>query len=259
MPAIPLTSCVVAALVAALCCLPLPAAADGETVEYRHGDVTLEGYLVAPSPSAGRCPGILLVHDWDGIDDYERLRAEMLAELGYVALAADIYGKGVRPADTEQAAAESSKYKNDPALYRARLAAGLDTLRRNPRVDPDRLGAIGYCFGGTGVLELARSGADVKGVVSFHGSLGTSSPATPGSVKAAILVLHGGADPVVPPDEVSAFVREMLEAGANFSIVSYPGAVHAFTKYGSRSYHQRADRASWEAMKRFFADLFTRD
>jgi len=257
--AVPVILSAGAALAAATLSAALPAAADGETLEYRHGNVVLEGYLAVPAPSAGRCPGILLVHDWDGIDDYERLRAEMVAELGYVTLAADVYGKGVRPADTQQAAAESAKFKNDPQLFRARLAAGLDALRRHPRVDPGRLGAIGYCFGGTGVLELARAGADVRGVVSFHGSLATTAPAAPGAVKAAVLVLHGGADPVVPPDEVSSFVREMLDAGANFSIVSYPGAVHGFTRFGSRSYHQKADRASWEAMKRFFSDLFTPD
>ncbi len=259
MPAARPLICFLLAASAALLWPGRPAASEGETLEYRHGDAVLEGYLSLPPASAGRCPGILLVHDWDGIDDYERLRAEMLSELGYVALAADVYGKGVRPADTAEAAAESSKYKQDPALFRARLMAGLDALRRHPRVDADRLGAIGYCFGGTGVLELARSGAPLRGVVSFHGSLGTPSPAAPGAVKAAVLVLHGGADPVVPSEEVAAFVREMLDAGANCTLVSYPGAVHAFTKFGSPSYHQRADRASWEAMKRFFNDLFNPD
>lgn len=235
-----------------------------KTVEYRQGDTVLEGYLAYDDAAKGKRPGVLVIHEWKGVGPYEKGRAEQLAQLGYVAFAADIYGKGVRPATNEQAAAEAGKYRgNDRTLLRARAAAGLDKLASFPQVDPKRLAAIGYCFGGTSVLELARSGADLDGVVSFHGGLATPNPADAAKIRAKVLVLHGADDPYVPPAEVAAFQQEMRQAKVDWQMVYYSGAVHSFTnpKSGSdpakgAAYNEKADRRSWEAMKQFFKEIF---
>ena len=152
------------------------AAVKTSEVEYRHGDTVLQGFMAWDDSVQGSRPGVLIVHQWMGLTDYERMRAEQLASLGYVAFAVDVYGKGVRPADTGEAGELAGTYKKDRALLRARVAAGLEALRASERVDPKRIAAIGYCFGGTAVLELARSGADVAGVVSFHGGLDSLEP-----------------------------------------------------------------------------------
>ncbi len=258
---------------AALAALPLsalfagtaPAALHTETVEYRHGGVVLEGYLAYDDAQAGKRPGVLVIHEWTGHNAYARKRAEQLAGLGYVAFALDMYGKGVHAKDARDAAAKAAVFKNDRALMRARAAAGLDVLRRDPHVDPGRLTAIGYCFGGTTALELARSGADLVGVVSFHGNLATPSPADAKNIKGKVLVLHGAADPVVPAAEVAEFEREMKSAGVDYRLVKYPGAVHSFTNPGAgndpsrgTAYNAAADKESWEAMKEFFERLFAK-
>jgi dienelactone hydrolase len=206
---------------------------------------------------------VLVVHQWKGLSDYEKKRAEMLAHLGYNVFAADIYGKGIRPQTPQAAGAEAGKYKNDRALLRARVRAGLDVLMNQELTDPKRVAAIGYCFGGTTVLELARSGADIAGVVSFHGGLSSSTPGDAKSIKAKVLALHGADDPNVPPTEVAAFEDEMRQGGVDWQLIAYGGAVHAFTDWNAGSdnskgvaYNERADRRSWEAMKQFFAEIF---
>ncbi len=232
-------------------------------VEYRQGEALLEGFVAYDSSGPDRRPGILVVHDWMGVDSYAKRRAEQLAALGYVAFAADIYGKGVRPKDAKEAAGLAGKYKADRALLRSRAKAGLAELARQPHVDPARLAAIGYCFGGTTALELVRSGAELAGVVSFHGGLDTPNPADAKSAKAKVLALHGADDPFVPPEQVKAFEDEMRGAGVDWQLVKYSGAVHAFTRSDTgtdnskgAAYNERADRRSWTAMKDFFDELF---
>jgi dienelactone hydrolase len=240
-----------------------PARAEVKTVvvEYRHGDVVLEGYLAYDDSIQGKRPGVLVVHEWNGHNPYVRMRAEQLARLGYVAFALDMYGKGVRAKDAKEAAALAEIYKGDRKLMRARAAAGLDVLRTRPETDPARLAAIGYCFGGTTVLELARSGADLVSVVSFHGGLDTPTPGDARNIKGKVLVLHGGDDPYVPAKQVEAFQEEMRKGGVDLHFVSYGGAVHGFTnpEWGSdnskgAAYNERADRLSWEEMKTFLAE-----
>jgi dienelactone hydrolase len=235
-----------------------------KTVDYRQGDTVLEGYLAYDDTIKGKRPGVMVVHEWNGLGSYVKRRVEQLARLGYVAFGADIYGKGIRPATPEAAAREAAKYRGaDRSLLRERARAGLDELRKQPNVDSGRLAAIGYCFGGTAVLELARSGADPKGVVSFHGGLDTPNPDDAGNIRAKVLVLHGADDPHVPPQQVAAFQDEMRKGGVDWQMVFYGGAVHSFTNPDSGSdpskgvaYNANADRRSWEAMKAFFAEIF---
>jgi dienelactone hydrolase len=233
------------------------------TVEYQQGDAKLEGYLAYDAASTGKRPGILVVHEWTGINPYTRKRVEQLASLGYVAFAADIYGKGIRPATPKEAAETAGRYKSDRPLLRARVQAALAELRKQPGVDPARIAAIGYCFGGTTVLELARSGADVRGVVSFHGGLDTPTPGDAKNIKAKVLALAGADDPFVPPAQVAAFEEEMRAAKVDWQLVKYSGAVHSFTNPGAgndnskgAAYNAAADRRSWAAMRAFFDELF---
>jgi dienelactone hydrolase len=233
------------------------------TVEYKQGDTVLEGYLAYDTAGPAKKPGVLVVHDWKGIGPNTKLRAEMLAKMGYVAFAADIYGKGVRPVDGKDAGATAGPYFKNRALVRERVAAGFQELARQPNVDPKRIAAIGYCFGGMAVLELARSGADVAGVVSFHGILDNPTPADAKKIKGKTLILHGADDPYVPDAQVKAFADEMRAAGVDWQLVAYSGAVHAFTipragndnSKGS-AYNATADRRSWKAMEDFFAEVF---
>jgi dienelactone hydrolase len=234
-----------------------------KTITYKHGDVTLEGYLAYDDAAKGKRPGVLVVHEWTGHNAYARNRAKMLAKLGYVAFALDMYGKGVQAKDAMQAAAFAGKYKNDRKLMRARAAAGLDVLRKQPQVDSRRLAVMGYCFGGTTSLELARGGADLLGVVSFHGDLATPMPAKPGDIKGKVLVLHGADDPFVPQSQVTGFEEEMKKAGVNYEVDQYGGAVHSFTNPGAgndnskgAAYNEQADHRSWERMRAFFNEIF---
>jgi dienelactone hydrolase len=229
-----------------------------EEVEYKDGEAVLLGYLAYDDALAGPRPGVLVVHEWWGHDAYARRRAEDVARLGYVAFALDMYGKGVRAETPEQAAPLATKFRRD----RKRAAAGLAVLRRHARVDPARIAAIGYCFGGAVALELARDGADLRGVVSFHGSLGTDRPAEASTFKAKVLVCNGADDAAVPREQVAAFEDEMRAARADYTIIHYGGAVHAFTnpeadRRGIRNvaYHAAADRRSFEHMKLFLAEV----
>jgi dienelactone hydrolase len=240
------------------------AAVHTEVVTYKHGDTVLEGYLAYDDSQAGKRPGVLVVHEWLGLNDHAKKRAEMLAELGYVAFACDMYGKGVRGSGPQDGPKLSAPYKEDRKLMRARASAGLDVLRHHARVDTSRLGAIGFCFGGTTALELARGGSDLRGVVGFHAALGTPKPAQPGQVKAKVLVCHGADDPHVPPPEVQAFEVEMQKAGVDWQLNAYGNAVHSFTNHAANdkahgvAYNAEADRRSWQAMRDFFAEAFGR-
>jgi dienelactone hydrolase len=234
-------------------------------VSYKHGDLELEGYLSYDDAVAGKRPGVLVAHEWYGCNAYARKRADDLAKLGYVAFALDMYGKGVVAKDQKEASEKASVFKKDRALMRARAMAGLDILRRQPNVDPERMGAIGYCFGGTTVLELARGGADLVGVVSFHGGLDTPDPKDAKKIKGKILVLHGADDPFVPKEDVAAFEDEMKNAKVDYQLVKYPGAVHAFTNPTAgndngkgAAYNEDADKKSFQAMKEFFEKVFAK-
>jgi dienelactone hydrolase len=233
-------------------------------VVYQADGVELEGFHVYDNSHPGKRPAVLVIHQWTGLSDYEKERARMLAGMGYNVFAADIYGKGIRPQPPD-AGKQAGIYKGDRALFRQRLTAGLDLLKADERTDPAKVAAIGYCFGGTGVLELARAGAGLAGVVSFHGGLDAADgfAAKPGGVTAKVLVLHGAVDPYVPADQVAAFEKEMTHAKADWQLVSYGGAVHSFTHRAAgddpskgAAYHEAADRRSWIAMKVFFDELF---
>lgn len=253
-----------------LLALPLlfAASAAAELVEkpvvYHHDGVKLEGFHVFDGAVEGKRPAVLVIHQWTGLTDYEKNRSKMLAELGYNVFAADIYGQGIRP-QPPAAGEEAGKYKNDRELFRGRLMAGLNILREDERTDQEKIAAIGYCFGGTAVLELARAGAEIAGVVSFHGGLGAGEgmAAEPGGVKARVLVLHGAEDPHVPQDEVLAFWNEMMNAEADWQLVTYPDAVHAFTQKMAGddpsdgiAYDAEADARSWADMRGFFDAVF---
>jgi len=242
------------------------AAVVGKPVEYSAEGVTLKGYIAYDDQIKDKRPGVLVVHEWWGLNDYTRKRADMLAGLGYVALAVDMYGEGKtadHPDDAGKFASETMK--NMPAM-KARFLAALDLLKNEETVDSTRIGAIGYCFGGGVVLNMARSGADLKGVVSFHGSLATAEPAEKGEVKAKVLVCNGGADKFVTQEQIKKFKQEMKTAGADFRFVSYPGALHSFTNPGSTelgkkfsmpiAYNKQADKKSWAEMQTFFKKVF---
>jgi dienelactone hydrolase len=231
---------------------PAPAAVKTEKVLYHDGPAALEGFVAFDDSKTGPRPGVLVIHDWTGLQEYAETRAKQLAELGYVAFAADIYGKGIRPTDPKECAVQAGTYRDDLPLLRRRVLLGLEQLKKQPGVDASKLGAIGYCFGGSCALELARSGADVAGVVSFHGGLSTKMPAQPGAIKARLLICHGGADNFVNK-EVPAFKAEMEKAGAKMEFAIYAGAQHGFTKPGP-AYQEKADKESWAAMKKFFTE-----
>ncbi|HUO58943.1 MAG TPA: dienelactone hydrolase family protein [bacterium] len=240
---------------------PLRAELKTQVVEYKQGGTTLEGYLAYDDAVKGKRPGVLVVHEWNGLGSYAKHRAEQVAKLGYVAFAADIYGKGVRPDTFESCKAESNKYYANRQLLRDRAKAGLDMLRKNEMVDPKKLAAIGYCFGGATVLELGRSGADLRGIVSFHGGLDNPKPADAKNIRAKILVCQGGADQFTL-SAVPGFKKEMDDAKVDYKFITYKGAVHGFTNPDNKGtvpglkYNAKADKASWKAMVEFFNEIF---
>jgi dienelactone hydrolase len=245
-----------------LCASALYAKVIFEKVEYKEGATVCEGLLIYDDAAKGPRSGVLIAHQWKGLTDYEKMRGEMLALRGHVVLCADVYGKGVRADNPKDASVLAGKYKSDRPLLRARINAALDTLKKNERVNPKQIAAIGYCFGGTTVLELARSGADVAGIVSFHGGLNTPTPADAKNIKAKVLACHGADDPFVPDTEVLAFQKEMRDAKVDWHLVSYGNAVHSFTDKNAgndnskgAAYNAAADTRSWREMEQFLAEV----
>jgi dienelactone hydrolase len=240
----------------------LPALA-GQPLSYADGGTKLAGYVARPDVIKGKVPGVVVIHQWMGVTDHERKVSDDLAKLGYVALAADIYGEDMHPKNTAEAGKLAGTYKGDRALYRGRIAAAIEALKAQKGVDASRLAVIGFCFGGTGALEAARAGLPVKGVVSFHGGLDVPAGYTPGPISAKVLVCHGADDPFVPAKDVAAFQEEMRHAKADYVFVAYGGAVHAFTQKEAgydnskgAAYNEAAQRRSWQHMKDFFAEIF---
>jgi dienelactone hydrolase len=235
----------------------------GETLTYDADGVMMEGYFSRADSDDDTVPLVLIVHQWKGISDYEKRRADMIAAEGYHAFVVDMYGKGIRPQTMEEAAAESDKYKSDPTLALTRLNAALAYAKTLNGVDDTKIAIMGYCFGGTMALQLARSGADLKGAISFHGALSTPAPATaPGIVKASLQIHHGADDPWVPKDEVDAFIAEMNAVKADWMFISYAGAVHSFTEKEAgddpskgAAYNAKADRRSWDATLEFLDEV----
>lgn len=238
-----------------------------EQITYTAGGQTMKGYLAYDASIKGKRPGVLVVHEWWGLNDYARRRAEMLAGLGYTALAVDMYGDGKTTEHPKQAGEFASAVRQNWEQGKERFMAALQTLRQQPSVDPDKIAAIGYCFGGGVVLQMAREGADLDGVASFHGSLAPMGrQAQPGQVKAKVLVLHGAKDKFVKPEQLEAFKQEMRDAGVGYELVVYPNATHGFTnpkadqvaaKYDlPLGYDVEADEQSWKKLKAFLKEVF---
>lgn len=250
--------------------LPVQAAPDlhTEKVIYSANLNDLHGYLAYDPAIEGKRPGVLVVHEWWGLNDYVRRRTRQLAELGYVALAVDMYGEGQVAKTPKEASELSSGAKDElPGTFGSRFFSALNTLRSQPNVDPERIAAVGYCFGGGIVLEMARGGLNLEGVASFHGSLPTKNPPQEGGIPAKVLVLHGGADSFVSDGQLATFKRQLESAGADYRVIVYPGAEHSFTnpkadEYAKRfdfdgiAYNARADKESWRDMKAFLERIF---
>ena len=234
-----------------------------KTVEYRQDGTVCKGFLAYDDAFKGKRPGVVVVPEWWGLNDFARSKAEQLAGLGYVALAADIYGNGTVTKDPKEAGRLAGEMRGNQPLLRARAQAALKTLAATPAVDPKRLAAIGFCFGGTTVLELAYSGADLKGVVSFHGGLTSPQPEELKDIKAAILVLHGADDPRVKVEAIAAFQKAMRQGGIDWQMVYFGDAVHAYMnpeagsdKAAGVAYNARAARRSWQYLRDFFKEIF---
>jgi dienelactone hydrolase len=231
-------------------------------VEYKSGDKSFEGFLAYDDAKKGSRPGVMIVHNWMGVTSETEAKAIETAKLGYVAFAGDIYGKGVRPADASEAGKFATSYKTNVPLLRERALLALEELKKQPNVDKKKLFVSGYCFGGTTALEVARSGADILGAISFHGGLATPNAADAKNIKGQLLVNHGAIDPFVSQAEVQGFLKEMNDAKVNFQFNEYSGAVHSFTDKGAgddvskgQAYNAQADKRSWEAYKDFLAEL----
>jgi len=233
-----------------------------QAVEYTSGGVVCEGWHAYDAALSGKRPTVLIIHQWTGLTDYEKMRARMVAELGYNVFVADVYGKGIRP-QPPAAGVEAGKYKSNRTLLRERLNSALDVLLNDANTDTSKVAATGYCFGGTAAIELARSGAPLLGVVSFHGGLDSPTPADGKNIKGKVLALHGADDPFVKAADIAAFEDELKAANVSYEIVKYPGAVHAFTQKMAgddnskgAAYNADADAKSWVAMKEFLTGIF---
>ncbi|HZP45193.1 MAG TPA: dienelactone hydrolase family protein [Candidatus Binataceae bacterium] len=234
-----------------------------ETIEYKDGSVNLKGFVAYDDKVSTKRPGILVMPEAFGLGPHAKERAERLARLGYVALAGDPYGDGIIAKDLQEAMKYAGPLREDTAKFRARGRAALDKLASLPQVDSGKLAAIGYCMGGTFALELARDGAPLRGIVTFHGGLETKAPAQPGKVKAKVLVCTGADDPFVPVAQVNALQEELTKAGVDWQVISYGGTVHSFTNPDADSvgmaglkYNKSADERSWQAMVAFFGEIF---
>jgi len=256
-------------MVIALFCLAAPVAqakVHGKEVSYKAEGTTLKGYIAYDDAIKGKRPGVLVVHEWWGHNEYARKRARMFAKLGYTALAVDMYGNGKQAKHPDDAGKFATEVSKNMPMAKARFEAGMKLLRSQKTVDPDKIAAVGYCFGGGVVLNMARQGEDLVAVVSFHGSLGTNSPAQPGMIKARIISFSGEADPMVDAASVAAFKKEMDAAGANYRVVTYPGVKHSFTnpdadKLGKKfklplAYNAAADKDSWQQGTEFLHEAF---
>jgi dienelactone hydrolase len=237
-----------------------------QAVSYRSADATLKGYLVWDDKFTGKRPGVLVVHEFWGLNDYPRERARMLAELGYTAFAIDMYGEGRVGEHPREASEFMNAVLSHADIAKARFLAAKKFLELEPTVEPTKIAAIGYCFGGATVLAMARQGIDLKGVVSFHGLLNAGAPAQPGQIKARILVETGADDPMAKPEEIVAFEKEMTAVGATYRVDNYPGVTHGFTNPAADevaknfglpvAYNADADKKSWSAMQQFFSEIF---
>jgi len=247
---------------------PARAAVQGREVVYRVNGQPFTGYMAFDDARQGPRPGMLVVHEWWGLNGYARHRAEMLAGLGYTAFALDMYGSGKVADHPETARKFMQAAMADPAGVRQRFMAALAILQSQPGVERDNIAAIGYCLGGGIVLNMARAGLPLRGVAVFHGSLGTKQPVPPGRVKGEIAAFIGGADPYVPAEQVQAFEREMQAAGVRYSVKVYPGAKHSFTnpaadRFAARfgmpmAYDAAADADSWQRLVDFLHRIFSR-
>jgi len=232
-----------------------------KVVAYKQDKAELEGFLALPA-SAGIHPGIIVVPDWMGVGENSKMRARMLAALGYIALVADVYGKNARPKNSKEAGELATSYKGNRNLMRARMKAAYNTLLAQTGVDRNKIVVMGYCFGGTAALELARSGAALKGTVTFHGGLSTPTPQDAKNIHGQVFAMTGGDDPAVPPAEVEAFEKEMRDAKVDWRVLVFGGAVHAFTikEIGTgnsvAAYNEKADHRSWEELKSFLKEVF---
>jgi dienelactone hydrolase len=234
-----------------------------QPIEYRDGPTVLEGYLAYDDATTDLRPGVLIAPEWWGLDNYPKHRAEQLARMGYVAFVIDMYGKGNVTTDPGQAGKWMTPFATDRKLTRRRAQAGLDVLLSQKYVDPKRVGGIGYCFGGMVVLELARAGAPINGIVSFHGNLTRTEDEGPDKITAKVLVCQGGDDPLAPVSMLPTFMDEMKLAKVDYQVNTYSGAQHAFTNPEADSHHipgiaynAEADKRSWMAMDDFFSEIF---
>jgi len=232
-------------------------------IEYRHGEVALEGYLAYPKDAKGKLPGVLICHQWMGQSPYERMRAEETAKLGMVAFALDIYGKGVRPQDVPEAAKLATGYKTDRALLRARAHAGLEALRKVDVCDGSRIVVMGYCFGGTTALELARSGAPLAALATFHAGLIAELPEDAGRIRAKVLINHGADDPLVQKEVIDGVMTELRRDHVDWQVIFYGNAVHSFTnpeadarQVPALKYDKKADERSWALTRHLFEEAF---